>query len=82
MDPKCTHSCKGLCSALELAERKEQEALRLYREYADGCTYPDVREMLDTLIREREHAIAALREKRDILAVKFDTLERINDSFA
>lgn len=82
MDPKCTHSCKGLCAALELAERREREAVRMYREYTAGCDYPDVREVLDTLIREREHAIAVLREKREILAVKFDTLEQINDSFA
>lgn len=82
MDPKCTHACKGLCTALELAERREEEAVRMYRDYAAGCDYPDVREILESLIRERERAIAVLREKREILAVRFDTLEQINDSFA
>jgi rubrerythrin len=82
MDPNCMHSCKGLCSALELAERREQEAVGMYREYLASCDYPDVREILESLVSEREHAIAVLREKREILTVKFDTLEKINDSFA
>jgi rubrerythrin len=82
MDPKCMHACKGLCSALELAERREQEAVGMYRDYLANCDYPDVREILESLVSEREHAIAVLREKREILTVKFDTLEKINDSFA
>lgn len=82
MDAKCVRSCKGLCSALEVAEKHEQEAIDEYRQYAVQCDYPDVRDLLEVLIREREHALAMLKEKRDILTVKFSALEKINDSFA
>lgn len=82
MPPTCVHSCNGLCSALEVAERREQEAIREYRKYAAGCDYPDVRQILDELIRDREKALAGLREKREILTVKFNAIDRINDSFA
>ena len=82
MDPKCTHSCRGLCAALEVAERKEREALSMYREYATGCDYPEVRDILQQLVHERERAVADLREKRLALEVKFSTLQDINDSFA
>jgi hypothetical protein len=41
-----------------------------------------VREILETLIREREKALAMLREKREILTVKFNVIDKINDSFA
>lgn len=82
MDPQCVHSCKGLCNALEVAEQREQEAIHSYKEYAANCDYPDVREILETLIREREKALAMLREKRQILTVKFNVIDKINDSFA
>ncbi|HXX63726.1 MAG TPA: hypothetical protein VEO56_08010 [Bacteroidota bacterium] len=82
MDAKCVHSCRGLCSALEVAEKHEQDAINEYRAYAASCDYPDVREVLETLIKDRERALAVLKEKKDILTVKFSALEKINDSFA
>ena len=82
MTTQCVHSCKGLCSALEVAEHREQEAVREYRKYAAQCDYPDVRLILDEMVRERERALARLRELKDILAVKFNAIDRINDSFA
>jgi rubrerythrin len=82
MNTTCVHSCKGLCAALEVAEHREQEAIREYRKFAGGCDYPDVRQILEELIRDREKALAVLREKREILTVKFDAIDRINDSFA
>ncbi|MEW6509653.1 MAG: hypothetical protein AB1428_01700 [Bacteroidota bacterium] len=82
MEPRCVKSCKGLCAALEVAERREQEGIRMYKEYADGCDYPDVKEILESLIRDREQAVKTLQEKRAILAVKFEMVERINESFA
>jgi rubrerythrin len=81
MNTTCVHSCKGLCTALEVAERREQEAIREYRKFAVGCDYPDVRQILEELIRDREKALAILREKREMLTVKFDAIDRINDSF-
>lgn len=82
MNTTCVHSCKGLCTALEVAEHREQEAIREYRKFAAGCDYPDVREILEELIRDREKALALLREKRERLTVKFNVIDRINDSFA
>ena len=81
MEPKCVHSCKGLCNALEVAEHREQEAIKEYKQFAMNCDYPDVRDILDGLIKEREKALQTLREKREILTVKFAVIDRINDSF-
>jgi len=82
MNTPCTHSCKGLCSALEVAEHREQETVREYRRYAAQCDYPDVRLILEEMVREREKALARLRELKEILSVKFNAIDRINDSFA
>jgi len=82
MNASCVRSCKGLCSALEVAEHREQEAVREYRKYAAQCDYPDVRLILDEMVRDRERALARLRELKEILAVKFNAIDRINDSFA
>lgn len=82
MTDPCVHSCKGLCNALEVAEHREAEAMKEYRQFAESCTYPDVRVLLEELIREREHSVALLREKRAMLQAKFETLDQITDSFA
>ena len=82
MNATCVHSCKGLCNALQVAEHREQEAIKEYREYAAQCDYPDVKELLHELIRSREQALQALRQKREALEVKFAMIDKINDSFA
>ncbi len=82
MDKPCVRSCKGLCNALEVAEHREEEAIKTYREYASNCDYPDVRALLEDLILEREKAVRLLRQKREILSVRFATIDGINDSFA
>jgi rubrerythrin len=82
MDSKCVHSCNGLCNALEVVEHREQQAIQEYRQYASQCDYPDVREVLEALIADREKALLLLREKREILLVKLNVTNRINDSFA
>jgi rubrerythrin len=81
MKAKCVHSCKGLCNALQVAEQREQETIKEYREYAAQCDYPDVRELLEELVRSRERAIQELRQKREALEVRFAMVDRINDSF-
>ncbi|MGB2960416.1 MAG: hypothetical protein WBG01_15405 [Bacteroidota bacterium] len=82
MENKCVHSCKGLCSALEVAEHREREAIKEYREFASTCDYPDVRALLEKLIGERERALQSLRATREMLNVRFNTLDNISDSFA
>ncbi len=80
MKTPCVHSCRGLCSALTVAEQREEEAIREYREYAAVCDYPEVRDVLETLARDREKMLNFLREQRAVLEVKFATLDRINES--
>jgi rubrerythrin len=82
MEKKCVHSCKGLCNALEVAEHREREAIREYTKFVADCDYPDVRELLEALIAQRERAVQLLVEKRNTLSVRFNTLDNINDSFA
>lgn len=82
MEQTCVHSCKGLCHALTVAEHHEEEALTEYRRFAAECDYPDVREVLDTLIADREKGLHFLRQKKELLMAKFNVIDRINDSFA
>jgi rubrerythrin len=82
MKATCVHSCKGLCNALEVAEHRELESIKEYREYAAQCDYPDVRELMEELVRSREQAVRDLRQKREALEVRFAMIDRINDSFA
>jgi rubrerythrin len=65
-----------------VAEHREREAIREFRQFADTCDYPDVRILLERLIRERERGLRDLRETRAALSVRFETLDNINDSFA
>lgn len=81
MKATCVHSCKGLCSALEVVEHHEAEAIKEYRRFSAECDYPEVRDVLESLIAGHEKALALLREKRDELAVKFEAIDRINESF-
>ena len=82
MEQQCIHSCKGLCAALSAAQHREEEALHLYREYATACDYPDVRELLNELIANREQAIEMLRRKREELNARFDAIDGINSQYA
>jgi hypothetical protein len=82
MSPTCVHSCKGLCTALSVAEHLEEEAIAEYRRFAMECDYPEIKELLESLVADRERMLAMLREKRDILIEKFNVIDRINDSFA
>jgi rubrerythrin len=82
MEKSCVHSCKGLCNALQVAEHREQEAIREYRTYASQCDYADVRTLLEDLIRDREKALAGLREKREVLHAKFAVIDKMNESLS
>lgn len=82
MNTPCVHSCKGLCNALEVAEHRETEAIKEYKRFAENCDYPDVRVLLEDLIKDREHSVRLLQEKRSMLAAKFDAIDRITESFS
>lgn len=81
MEVNCVHSCKGLCNALATAEHRESEAIKEYRQYVELCDYPEVREIMGELIRHREEGLKVLREKRELMMIKFNTIDRINESF-
>jgi len=82
MKPTCVHSCKGFCNALEVAEHREQETIKEYTQYAASCDYPDVKAILEDLIRERERGLAALRQAREALTIRFAMIDKINESFS
>ncbi len=82
MKPPCVRSCKGLCTALEVAEHHEKESISEFRSYADECVYPDVKELLLRLIAEREEALRLLREKRESLNVRFRAIDSITENYA
>jgi rubrerythrin len=82
MNDHCVHSCKGLCSALEVAEKRERDAMEEYRQFAATCDYPDVRALLEELIRHRQEGLRLLSLTREMLSGRFDTLDDITDSFA
>ncbi len=81
METKCVHSCKGLCQALEVAEHREEQALQEYRQFVSTCDYPDVKAILEELVRERERALVMLREQRKVLTARFNMIDNINESF-
>jgi len=81
MEKPCVRSCKGLCNALTVAEHHEEEMIREYKSYASQCDYPDVRQLLEELIADRERGVKLLREKRDMLKERFATIDSITQSF-
>jgi rubrerythrin len=82
MMPKCVHSCRGLCAALSIAQKKEEEAIREYSEFAAECDYADVRLLLDQLIADRKRALNSLQKLDVLLKDRFAVIDDINDSFA
>jgi rubrerythrin len=82
METTCVHSCKGLCVALKVAEAREEETIREYQRYADECNYPDVRKLLVELITHRRKGLAMVRQAREMLDTRFETLGDIEDNYA
>jgi len=78
---QCTHSCKELCQALELASAREKEAILQYGSFRDECTYPDVKILLNELIIMRQKSIKLLEETKALLRTKFEVLDRIREEF-
>lgn len=77
----CAHTCKGLCTALELATKQEKETILQYAYFRDECTYPDVKLMLNELIIQRQKSIQLLEETKSQLKAKFEVLDQISEGF-
>ncbi len=80
-DPECQHTCKGLCTALEIATLREKEAILQYDSLRDECTYPDVKVLLTELILHRQKSIRLLEDVKALLRSKFEVLEQIQSGF-
>ncbi len=79
--PKCVHSCKELCTALEFASATEKEAILQYANFRDACTYPDVKAILNELIINKKKSIDLLEKTKEVLKEKFEVLDQIRTSF-
>jgi hypothetical protein len=77
----CTHTCKELCTALEVATLQEKEAILQYATFRDECTYPDVKIMLNELILLRQKSIQLLEETKSLLRSKFEVLDQVRQGF-
>ena len=80
LEPKCAHTCKGLCKALEIASMNERTAILNYAELRDACTYPEVKTMLNDLIIEKK-AIELLEKTKEMVRAKFGVLDQIREGF-
>lgn len=78
---KCSHTCKGLCTAIEIASLNEKSAILQYGALRDTCEYPDVQAMLNELIIERKKSIELLEKTKQLLRTKFDVLDQIREGF-
>lgn len=80
-DIRCAHTCKGLCTALEIALNQEKQTILQYAYFRDECTYPDVKLMLNELIIQRQKSIQLLNKTKQLLKEKFDVLDQIREGF-
>lgn len=78
---ECGHTCRGLCTALELATLREKEAILMYGELRDQCTYPDIKAMLNDLIIQRAESMRLLEETKAAVVAKFNVLDEIRAGF-
>jgi len=77
----CAHTCKGFCTAIELATLREKEAILQYGALRDECAYPEVKAMLNELIIEKKKSIELLERTKSVLRSKFEVLDQIRDGF-
>lgn len=80
-DVNCAHTCKGICTAMEIATLREKEAILQYDALRDECTYPDVKAILNDLILHRQQTIRLLEEAKAILKLKFEVLTQNQAGF-
>lgn len=78
---QCGHTCKGLCTATELALLREKEAILQYDALRDECEYPDVKAILNELIIQRQKSIRMLEEAKLLLKTRFEILDEVREGF-
>lgn len=78
---QCAHTCKGLCTAMELALLREKEAILQYDALRDECAYPDVKVILTELILHRQKSIRMLEEAKALLNSRFAILDEVREGF-
>ena len=79
--PRCAHSCKELCTALEIASMNEKSVILQYGALRDKCTYPDVKVMLNDLIIQKKKSIELIENTKELLRSKFEVLDQIREGF-
>ena len=77
----CHQSCKGICTSLEVASASEQKAIALYEELRDQCNYPDIRQMIESLIAKRQEMLRLIEETRTKVREQFDVLDQVQAGF-
>lgn len=77
----CAHTCKEICTALEIATLREKESILIYSNLRDECTYPDVKVRLNEVIIGRQKTIQLLEETKALLRTKFEVLDQIREGF-
>jgi hypothetical protein len=78
---ECAHTCKGFCTAIELATLREKEVILQYGALRDECGYPEVKAMLNELIIEKKKSIELLERTKSVLRSKFEVLDQIREGF-
>lgn len=77
----CEHTCKGLCKALDLTIEDETKSIQQLKKFFNECDYPDVKILLNDIIETKEKYILLLKDKAEIIRVRFNTLDQISDGF-
>lgn len=78
---QCSHSCKEVCTAIEIAAINEKNAILQYATLRDQCTYPDVKAMLNELIIDKKRSIELLDRTKELMKSKFEVIEQIREGF-
>ncbi|MDP2207180.1 MAG: hypothetical protein Q8K98_00210 [Bacteroidota bacterium] len=82
MQTLCEHTCKGLCKALDIAIAQEEKSISDLKIFSEACDYPDVEILLKEIISSKEKNILLLKDKAEMIRIRFNTLDQISDSFA
>ncbi len=82
MQTLCEHTCKGLCKALDIAIAQEEKSIQDLKIFSEACDYPDVEILLKEIISSKEKNILLLKDKAEMIRIRFNTLDQISDSFA